>query len=90
MSEPSRLDSYFAPMLGAADLERFGLLPDDARELIEIARDQDRVIRHLAAVIRPIVKARTGPARGPDGPRASNSSVDHPREKYDLANRGLS
>jgi hypothetical protein len=48
MSEPSRLDSYFVPMLGGADLERSGLLPDDARELIEIARAQDRVIRHLA------------------------------------------
>jgi hypothetical protein len=48
MSEPSRLDSYFVPMLSGADLERSGLLPDDARELIEIARDQDRVIRHLA------------------------------------------
>jgi hypothetical protein len=57
-------------------------------------------IEALAAVLRPIVEASLRVARGPDGTRASNSSaspsalspssVDHPREKYDLANRGLS
>ena len=52
MSAPSRLESYFRPLLDSGKIDRSGLLPDDARELLAIAEAQDRVIRYLAEVIQ--------------------------------------
>ena len=82
MSEPTRLESYFAPMLGSDALERAGLLPEDARELIEMSLAQDRVIRHLATIVALLqCRAKLGVPTGKHGVRWSLPPVPSSREE---------